>query len=216
MPQLFLFGDSITWGAWDPVGGGWAQRLRKVVDSYQVTNPSFWCPVYNLGISGDTSAGVANRLIQETLLRRDQDEETIFLIAIGINDSIINLRNSKEIVTEEMYVENLDQMLGHARTLSKKIGFIGLTPVDDALTDPLSWAPTKAYRLERVKSFNSTLQEFCRRTTAEFLPILDSWIDADYRSLLSDGLHPNAAGHERLFQAAKMFLIERDFLRTPF
>jgi lysophospholipase L1-like esterase len=120
MPQLFLFGDSITWGAWDSVGGGWAQRLRKVVDSYQVTNPSFWCPVYNLGISGDTSAGVANRLIQETLLRRDQDEETIFLIAIGINDSIINLRNSKEIVTEEMYVENLDQMLGHARTLSKK------------------------------------------------------------------------------------------------
>jgi hypothetical protein len=38
MPQLFIFGDSITSGAWDPDGGGWAQRLRKDIEYYQVAN----------------------------------------------------------------------------------------------------------------------------------------------------------------------------------
>jgi len=49
MPQLFIFGDSITWGAWDPDGGGWAQRLRKDIDNYQVANRDFWCPTVNTG-----------------------------------------------------------------------------------------------------------------------------------------------------------------------
>ena len=34
MEQIIcLFGDSITWGAWDPEHGGWGARLRSYFET---------------------------------------------------------------------------------------------------------------------------------------------------------------------------------------
>lgn len=216
MPQLFIFGDSITWGAWDPDGGGWVQRLRKDIDSYTLANRDFWCPTYNLGISGDTSRGIAQRFTREIQVRRDAAEELIVLIAIGINDCIVDLRNSSNTLNVDIYTEHLRDVLDQARLVSKKVGFIGLTPVNQDLVDPLSWDLNKAYRLDRVKLFNKSCQQFCSDVDVPFLPLWDSWIETDYRSMLSDGLHPNTEGHEQIYCSVRKFLIETKFLVEPF
>ena len=216
MPQLFIFGDSITWGAWDPDGGGWAQRLRKDIDNYQVANRDFWCPTYNLGISGDTSSGIAERITREIKVRRDATEELIILIAIGINDSIVDLRNGSNTLNVGVYTKNLRNILNQAHVVSKKVGFIGLTPVNQDLVDPLPWDSNKAYHLDRVELFNKNCQQFCSAGSVPFLPIWDSWIEHDYRSILTDGLHPNAKGHELLYFSVRKFLIETKFLVEPF
>lgn len=69
MPEIYVFGSSTTWGAWDHEGGGWAQRLRSDIDRIPAGRPDLWCPVYNLGIPGDTSTGVAARIRNEISAR---------------------------------------------------------------------------------------------------------------------------------------------------
>ena len=49
---ICIFGDSITWGAYDPEQGGWATRLRNYFEKQDND-----VDVYNLGISGDNING---------------------------------------------------------------------------------------------------------------------------------------------------------------
>ena len=44
MTCLLVFGDSITYGAWD-LEGGWVQRLRSFIDKKNLTDPNFYCLV---------------------------------------------------------------------------------------------------------------------------------------------------------------------------
>ena len=41
MGRILIFGDSITYGAWDKEGG-WVQRLRKFLDERNLTDPNFY------------------------------------------------------------------------------------------------------------------------------------------------------------------------------
>ena len=60
--QFFIFGDSITYGVIDREGG-WANRLRKYLDARTLdSNGKDLFMLYNLGISGDTSADLLARL----------------------------------------------------------------------------------------------------------------------------------------------------------
>jgi lysophospholipase L1-like esterase len=51
---ICVFGDSITWGAYDPERGGWVNRLRNDLEKKEIES-------YNLGISGDTTADLLKR-----------------------------------------------------------------------------------------------------------------------------------------------------------
>ncbi len=68
MAGILVFGDSISYGAWD-IEGGWVSRLRKFLDKKNLSEENFDCKVYNLGISGDNSSGVLNRFEFETRQR---------------------------------------------------------------------------------------------------------------------------------------------------
>ena len=78
MPNILVFGDSITYGAWDK-DGGWVQRLRKFLDeNYE---DFFVC---NLGVSGNNSDDLLKRFEFETEQRIKEEKKTIFIFAIGI------------------------------------------------------------------------------------------------------------------------------------
>ena len=80
MEQIIcLFGDSITWGAWDTERGGWGARLRN----YFETN-DYDIELYNCGVSGDTTDELIKRFDVECTARAPK----IIIIAIGINDSL--------------------------------------------------------------------------------------------------------------------------------
>lgn len=206
MPHIFVVGDSITWGAWDVAGGGWVNRLRQRIDAYQVDQADFWCPVYNLGISGNKSADLLRRFSAEVKARLADNSEAIVLIAIGINDSQVDLTTGQGVVTVEQYLDNLGQIYRQAQSLASIVGFIGLTPVDQSKVDPLPWAPERAFRNDRIALFERTCQNFCQSQQIPFLPIFDQWNQLNYQALLSDGLHPNDQGHQLLFQTVSKFL----------
>ena len=64
---IICFGDSITYGNWDPKGG-WVGRLRNYLDTkslgaYEGADlySKFYTLTYNQGIPGDTSTGLFAR-----------------------------------------------------------------------------------------------------------------------------------------------------------
>jgi lysophospholipase L1-like esterase len=142
MPQLFLFGDSIIYGFWDSEGG-WTGRLRQFLDqrALEVSSPlelntKNYVTVYNLGIPGEMSTGLADRIRGEFEARYNQEQESVFIIGIGINDTHHNSESDSIGVCLEDYLQNLKQILQFAQSYSKKIVFIGLTPVDEKKMSP--------------------------------------------------------------------------------
>ena len=78
---IFVFGDSIGKGVGDTQECGWAHRLDKYF-----RNKEHDISLYNLSISGDTSADVLQRFEAEMSFRERVKEETVIVFAVGTND----------------------------------------------------------------------------------------------------------------------------------
>lgn len=207
MAQILIFGDSITWGAWDEEGG-WVHRLKKDIDKKIIeSNFTYYDSVYNVGISGDNTDDLLARFESEASQRLDEDEETIIVFAIGVNDSQYVNEGKEHRVAIERFKENLEKLLQQAKKISNKIIFIGLTPVDDSLVDPTPWSEGKSYKNEYVKKFNEVLESFCSQHEQLFVRVLEPFLEKDYKRLLIDGLHPNSEGHQLLKELVKSALV---------
>ena len=82
MTHVLIFGDSITYGAWDREGG-WAKRLRSFLDEKQLSDSNIFYTTYNLGISGENTDDLLKRIDSEIKPRLDESEETVIIFAIG-------------------------------------------------------------------------------------------------------------------------------------
>lgn len=209
MAEIFLFGDSITWGSWDPIHGGWAQQLRAEIDRIQLGSPEVWCPVYNLGIPGDTAAGIARRLENEICARHEATQEIVIVVAVGVNDSLVSLPSNDGLVTPAEFTESLVTIHTAAIRHSAKIAFVGLVPVDEPRVNPLPWDHQRAYTFERAKLFDDTLSMFCKNYQLPFVDLWSSWLSKPWRSFLYDGLHPNSEGHLCIFHEVRALVIDR-------
>jgi lysophospholipase L1-like esterase len=210
MAHILVFGDSITYGAWDKEGG-WVQRLREFLDEKRISNPDVYYLTYNLGISGETTEGFLKRLEFETKQRLWEKEEIIFIFQIGGNDAAFLHEENRLWVPLEKYKENLKRSLEIAKKFSSKIIFLGLLPVDETRTTPLSWNPI-SHKNEYAKKFNDTLRSFCKENNIYFIEIFEELIKTDYPKLLEDGLHPNSEGHKKIFKITRDFFIKLEGL----
>ncbi|HEY8108487.1 MAG TPA: hypothetical protein VIF43_00505 [Patescibacteria group bacterium] len=68
MARVCIFGDSITWGAWDFEHGGWPTRLRLYFDNEE---PGKF-EVYNADISADKVGDVLRRFDVEVAARKPE------------------------------------------------------------------------------------------------------------------------------------------------
>jgi len=203
MTRILVFGDSITYGACDKEGG-WVQRLRKFLDK----NYKDYL-VYNLGVSGNNSKDLLERFEFETKQRLKEDEETIIIFAIGINDSQFVHSKGNHRVPIDKFKDNIQKLIKLAQKFSSKIIFVGLTPVDEAKTTPIPWNTDKSYKNEYIEQYNQTIKETCREEKIYFIEIFEKLKGTDYQKLLEDGLHPNSDGHQRIFEIVKEFLIKK-------
>lgn len=200
MARILVFGDSIVWGANDSEGG-WVQRLKK-----QLENAEPFISVYTLGISGDSTEDVLERLDFEIEQRTKERDEIILIFAIGINDSQFHNFQKKFKVPPEKFSENLGKLLEVSKKYSSKIIFIGLTPVDDSKVNPIPWHKAFSYKNEYVKKYNTLIEAFCKKGGISFIELYEEFLAEDYKVLLDDGLHPNSKGHELIFRKVLEFL----------
>ena len=196
MTQILIFGDSIAYGAFDKKGG-WAERLKEKLMGKDVL-------VYNLGVSGDTTIDLLERFEQETRARYDND--TLLIFEVGINDSY------HSDITPEMFENNVQELIKKAKKYSKKIVFLGLTPVDESKTNPLPWNKNAFYKNNKIQKYDNITKEVCKRNSVWFIGISSSFARKGYKSILDDGLHPNSKGHEKIFEIVKDFLIKNKII----
>lgn len=199
MANILIFGDSITYGCWDEEGG-WAFRLKHAIEN-KVIASNFQIDhfVYPLGIPGDTTHTLLQRFKPETEARVVPQEETIFIFAIGINDSIYNTKTHNHTIPLWKSKNNLQLLIQSAKKYTNKILFVGLTPVDETNATLLSWFPECSYTNKYIQQYDKALQEICSEDKIQFIDISSEWMKMDYTKLLIDGLHPNTEGHKLLF-----------------
>ena len=209
-------GDSITLGHWDP-RGGWVARLRQAADEeVVVSRRERYSAVYNLGISSNTSADVRERYEGEVSARfpAGSDAQEYVALAVGINDS--QLRDGKGLFTPEEYRKNMEELAELAQDRGHRLVIVGLTPVNEELTDPVPWDETKAFRNELIAEFNDVAADVARRCKESFADLLS---DPDLRSsdihLDWDGLHLNARSHDRVAQIVGAALVDRGWRAWP-
>jgi lysophospholipase L1-like esterase len=187
---ICVFGDSITWGACDFEKGGWAERLK----TYFMAGDRD-VDLYNLGISNDDTQGLLKRFDAEAVIRKPD----IIIFAIGINDaSFLGTADTPRIALEA-FRGNVAELVKKAGVFTTKIICVGLTRVEEEKTLPLPYSPDQYYRNERIAAYDKEIELLCKKENISYVGIADIVTMQD----LDDGLHPNAGGHEKIFQAMR-------------
>ncbi|MCT0213686.1 MULTISPECIES: GDSL-type esterase/lipase family protein [unclassified Synechococcus] len=194
--KLVVLGDSSAYGWGDPDHGGWCERLRR----HWMGLPDG--PVlYNLGVRGDGLERLAARLPAEVGCRgelRRQAPQGI-LINIGLNDTArVGRRDGRHQLGPDAFLFGLQQLLPQARALAPVL-VLGLAPVDEAV---MPYADCLWYDLATVHRYERLLEEACLEADLPFLPLLEQLLaDPHWLRLIdADGLHLNAAGHQRVYE----------------
>ena len=198
--NLCIFGDSITQGYSDDEAGGWASRLF----AYAVKKDPDW-GVFPLGIAGDTTAGVLERFENETPPRGGE----YLVFAIGINDALTYHDGRPPFISEEKFEQQVATILKRAKTNAEKVLFVGLTRVDESKTNPLADSSSgECYENGRIDQFDAIIERVSAEHDVPYLPMKDVMTIHE----LPDGLHPNARGHELMFERIKKFLEDNGVL----
>jgi lysophospholipase L1-like esterase len=201
MQKLFIFGDSIAYGAWDPAGG-WVERLRQWMFVTTRGDYNLGTFLYNLSIVGETTADLLRRFPAEMAARQPGD---LIVFAAGINDA--QDVDGQPLVTPEEVGATVRTLVQRARAWAPRLCWIGLTPVDESRTLPIPWMPDRSYRNARVAAVDAAIQQTAAAEALPYLDLFSAWTaDQAYPHRLLDGIHPNAAGHVQLCEQVKAFL----------
>lgn len=204
MNNIFIFGDSLTIGRGVGIDKSWSGLLSRNISNEDQKNTI----VFNLGIPGDTSEDVANRIDLEIKLRvknnLKKDLNTI-IVQIGINDSKnIQLIGNTQ-VNLSRFSKNIHYIIKLAKKYSDHICFIGITPVAESV----SKQPGEYYfRNHDIEKYDSEIKNICLNTKVSFIEIYNEWIRTNYcKYLLDDGIHLNQVGNKKVFSSLREFIL---------
>jgi len=182
-PRWLFVGDSLTAGfGLSPEESYVAVLERSLKAKGHVLS------LRNAGVSGDTSAGVKRRL--PWLLKRPPE---VMFLCIGANDG---MRGQPT----EALAQNLKDIVSSAREAGvKRVILMGMRL-------PPNYG--EAY----VKRFEAVYPAVAHELGVPLMPFLLEGVGGEPSLNLSDGIHPNKAGHERVASGVERFLTEQRLL----
>jgi lysophospholipase L1-like esterase len=186
--NIIVFGDSLAYGVTDTEFGGWVNRLRIYLDNHEEKEIN----VFNLSIPGEITEETLSRFKAECNVRYDKDKKTIIVFAIGINDT--QDINGNYRISIEQFIRNIKALIHEAKKFTNNILFVGLSKVDESKVVPVFWNKNKSYFNDKILKFDNSLETICNKEKALYLKVYDMITLND----LSDGLHLNNIGHQKL------------------
>ena len=209
--KLVVFGDSIVQGLNDAESNGWVTRLASHLTKRNIeTNWNEYHAVFSLGIAGNTSDDVLERLEGE-LSVRGSSRGRILMLAVGINDACSDTVRQAYRVPPERYRANLEAMIGVGERECDSIVLVSLLPIIASMLTPIPWAPELVLTDAAREEYDAVLRSVSHDTNTSLVDVFDVF-EAD-TVYLPDGIHPNAAGHERIFRRVLGFLEEAELLK---
>lgn len=196
--HICVWGASVTWGARDREMWWWVARLRRFLD-----NRGDSIHTYNLGVSGATISDILERFEMEAKVR----QPTIVIFSIGLNDSSFT-SDGQVIVPISEFEGNIKTMISLAKKFTDKIFFVGLPPIDDAITQPVPRASDVYYSMQKVLQYDAATKNVCANNVIPFVDIMDVLDVKD----LEDGIHPNAQWHEKIYLKVRDFMLENKLI----
>lgn len=192
MADIVIFGDSIAWGAYDSEKGGWVNRLKLFVEQ-SYAHETY---IYNCAISGETSDGILAYLDSEARTR----EASHIIVAIGINDSSYDATpgNNKR-CPFDVFSASIPKLVESARAITPNVIFLGSTRVDESKTQPIPWRKNVFYSNAEIERYEKVIKDVCVKENIQFLNMADLLENTD----VSDGLHPNEVGHQKIFERVR-------------
>lgn len=130
MINCLFFGDSITYGEYDGVLGGWTDVLKRYFHSRFINENIEELNVFNLGIGGETTNGLVKRFSTEAAARTSPDQNLIFF-AYGAND--VALKEGYRMVDPEKLRVNLQEVIEQAKKITSNLYIISILPVASAI-----------------------------------------------------------------------------------
>lgn len=197
-----VWGTSIEWGHFDPVGGGWVNRLRSYFEHYvsnEATNKNF-PRIYNMGLPGDVSVDLIRRFSAEAETRKPN----IIIFAIGINDAKYIDSEDNPTTALPLFRKNLAKLITLGQKHTPTICCLGLPDIDESRTTPIPWQNREFYTIKHITRYDAAIEEICKKTNIHYVPLRGLLTAQD----LFDGLHPNSTGHQKIFARIKNFLNE--------
>lgn len=171
---LFLaLGDSITWTAASKGEDLYASRVWKSINTS-------YSPIrhINKGIGGTNSSRLLSNMRWAAIMKPD-----LVTIGVGMNDCQSNT------VPLTTYNSNLSEVIDFLKVQNPDVHIILCTP---SRTNEATRAPNvQAYRDEMASVSIAKNVSLCRFENA--------FTEGEIATLTVDGIHPNSAGHQKLF-----------------
>ncbi|UCG95350.1 MAG: SGNH/GDSL hydrolase family protein [archaeon] len=207
--RIFVFGNSLAWGMRDFEEGGWVDRLKI----FHMKRGQF-NEVFNLADPGSFSSEIVKYIGDEINVRVNPayGDVNLVIIQTGINDSSFMESKKDFRVPPEDFEKNLQKMIKISRKFISATAFVGLIPVDESRTNPIEWDKDTYYKNEDIKKYNKIIKKVCEENNAYFIDIFSEITKMDYKKYLTDGVHPSAEIHKRIFEIVRDFLLEKKLI----
>ncbi|MBO3461864.1 GDSL-type esterase/lipase family protein [Aetokthonos hydrillicola Thurmond2011] len=197
--KIVALGDSLVYGFGDPEGGGWVEQLRR----WWMLPDSAGHIIYNLGVRGDRTHQVAERLEVEFRHRGELRNRVpdLIILSVGVNDSArVGRPNGKNYTDFKTFESQITSLLERAQQLCPVL-FVGMVPVDEAkmpFLDCLYYNHTDQY------CYKEATKLACVKREIPYLDIFQQWMDRGetwrLKRMSNDGLHPNTLGYKALLE----------------
>lgn len=203
MTYGLFFGDSITYGEYDGIFGGWVDILKRYAlqKFHEGGNEII---LFNLGIGGETTAGLIKRISHEMSVRNSEGGNIVF-IGYGANDLVVKDRT--QIVGLEQFESNILTAIQRAKHYSSDIYLVSILPISKKV-DGVVAASGKLRTNEEVLRYNKILQNIASEESLNYIDFYSAFSEDKEILLSEDGVHPNEKGYRAMAEIA-MPIIEK-------
>lgn len=186
-----FFGDSITYGEYDGVFGGWVDILKRyALQKFHEGNGDELI-LFNLGIGGETTEGLLKRMPVELAARNSADGNLVF-ISYGAND--LAIKDGVYSVEPDKFKENIKIAVQHAKQFSKDIYLVSILPIAQKI-DGVVVGSGKLRTNEEVIIYNQILKDIAVENSLSYIDFYNAVLDDKEILLSADGVHPNEKGY---------------------
>ncbi|KAA0128298.1 SGNH/GDSL hydrolase family protein [Chryseobacterium sp. SN22] len=197
MKYGLFFGDSITYGEYDGVFGGWVDILKRYA-LQKYNEGSNELIVFNLGIGGETTEGLVKRISNE-MEARNSSEGNIVFIGYGAND--LAIKEGVQAIKPERFKENILTAVQKAKQYAEDIYLISILPVAERI-DGIKVASGKLRSTADILKYNLVLKEIADENALHYLDFYSGFVDDKEVLLSRDGVHPNEKGYGIMVEMA--------------
>lgn len=193
-----FFGDSITYGEYDGVFGGWVDILKRYALQKYNEGSTNELILFNLGIGGETSEGLVKRIPHEMKARNSADGNIVF-IGYGAND--LAVKDGNQMVNPTQFKANTETAIQDAKLYSNEIYLVSILPISKKIDSKIS-VTGKIRTNEDVLVYNQILKDIATENALSYIDFHSAFLEDKEILLSKDGVHPNEKGYGMMAEIA--------------